>query len=244
MKKRNKSREDLKTNYSSGGANANVSNGSTVKSQRSALYRSESRELFRGLSADSSSIFDYSDNYSDDESEVASEYEMNELEHSMSTPNFFSLENRQFASYRSNSKSEMASLLPMHNLHIINTISVVSILLYVSAAAVIYVVYYTDMLVHVPPISAISKDPSAFNHIQARHYLKKLVAFGPRVVGSDINERQVPSYLQKELTLLEKDISTSTNMNLDIDIQRKRSDASYSTQLTLASIRHIIDYFH
>ena len=197
MKKRNKSREDLKT-------------------RSSEVYRSESREILsssRSCDNNYDSYSDDDDDDDDDESEVASEYEMNELEHS--TP----MSLQSVPSWRS-SKSDI-SPLPIHNPRIVNTISVVSILLYVATAACIYVVYYTDIMVYVPPISALSKDPSAFNHIQARRYLQQLVAFGPRVVGSEVNEVQVPEYLRKELMSMQSELVKSTETTLEIDTQRE-----------------------
>ena len=219
MKKRSKSREDLKSK------SFTTYHSPHHDEHRGEVYRSESRELLRGGIA-AMDTMDTSSHHSDhdDDSEIMSEYEMNELEHSMSIPNFFPIENRSVTTNSWNvSKSEMASPLPFHNPHVVNTISVVSILLYITTAAIIYVVYYTDLLVYVPPISAISKDPSVFNHIQARHYLRQLVAFGPRVVGSKVNEKQVPMFLHKELLSIQENLAKSTDSNLEVDIQRKKN---------------------
>ena len=93
-------------------------------------------------------------------------------------------------------------------------LAVAVVLMYTFCASVMYLVYHTDAsLGHVA--SATDQKAGGFIVDNAKHHLEQLVSFGPRIVGSTVNEVDVPEFLKSTVERLSATFRASIRVEID-----------------------------
>lgn len=97
-------------------------------------------------------------------------------------------------------------------------VCICAVTLYVLCFATIYVAYYTDYLLPANRIATGADDAysSTFSVAHARKHLQELVAFGPRHVGSRLNEVEIPQFLMQKVESLRDGIPAGVHIEADV----------------------------